>query len=136
VTAVLTYAAVPTGILPLLAVVAWAHTVIEGWLANRATDREIDERMNVPLPDARRELSDPTPPPYIAPVLGVRIGSRHPDPVLHIPAYEPVHACPLVAATSPSYNGAHRFGFVRGDTLELFNAIVDTEFPSFVESAA
>jgi hypothetical protein len=113
--------------------------IVEGYRANRETDREIDARMNVPLPDARTELSDPTSgPPYIAPVLGVRIGTRHPDPVQHVPAYEPAHAAPGTAAGQPSYAGFHRRAEAGVITRE-FDRIVGAEFdhqPSYVGSAA
>lgn len=98
-----------------------------------ATGREIAARMDMPLPAARAELAEPAP-PYIAPVLGVRIGTRHPEPVQHI-TYEPRHFSPVVAATPADYAGWHRADLV-GVTAE-FDRIMAAEFPihqpSYVE---
>jgi hypothetical protein len=110
-----------------------AVQIVEGWRANLRTNREITARMNVSLAAARRELTEPPTAPYVAPVLGIRIGDRHPDPVQHQPfptSYRPAHASPETSATPLDYCGWHW----RVDTAELGRFISDHE-PSLVESA-
>lgn len=126
------WSATCTGLLLLAAAAAWCADRWESWQDRRAADAAMDARMNVPLPDARRELTAPAP-PYIAPVLGVRIGTRHPEPVEHLPEpYRPAHASGEVSTTPSTYRGAHW----RADTTAEFHRIIATNYgASLVESA-
>lgn len=127
------WSAACTGLLLLVAGAAWCA---DRWDARRerlAVDAAVDARMDVPLAAARAELAEPVPPPYIAPVLGVRIGTRHPEPVEHLPVtYRPAHASGEVADTPSTYRGAHW----RTDMTAEFHRIIARSYtPSLVESA-
>ncbi len=91
--------------------------------------------MNVSLPDARREMSAPPTAPYVAPVLGIRIGDRPPAPVQHQPfptPYRPAHASPETSATPLDYDGFHRAGAITREFHRIVGELVATQ-PSLVE---
>lgn len=127
------------GLLLVIAAIVRGVEIFEGWRTNVRTDREIAARMNVSLAAARRELTEPAAAPYVAPVLGIRIGSRHPAPVEHLTLpepYRPAHASPETAATPLDYRGWH---WRTGEITAEFHRIVGEEFPvrppSYVGSA-